>query len=199
MKAYVPEDYPAGALVTCVDADDPDTGENGRISYRLVDSTRKSINASSEAPFFIDSATGCIRLMWTNGASKQRKSTPSYLELILDYERQPFYNLTVELTDFGKPRSLKNICNVFVEVIDVNENRYPPKFQNFGDLGDEEDEPIFAVEAEIYENEVAPTFVKQLKAFDPDASANMVSNFLNYNKVIGSSEGREKIGTFYTG
>lgn len=175
LKAYVPEDYPPGALVTCVDADDPDTGENGRISYRLVDSGRRSINASSDAPFFIDAATGCIRLAWTtHSGAKQRKPVPNFSELVLDYERQPFYNLTVELADFGNPRPLKSVCSVFVEVVDVNENRFPPKFVSYGDFGIDEEEPIFAVEAEIYENEPAPTFVKQLKAIDPDASGNVV-------------------------
>ena len=97
----IPEDVPAQAIVTSINAFDPDTGMGGRLRYKFTETVKK---------FKIDSETGIIRV---------RRP--------LDYERKMFYNLTVEVVDRGNP-SLSSRAHVIIKIADVNENNLPPKF-----------------------------------------------------------------------
>uniref|UniRef100_A0A914UQL5 Uncharacterized protein n=1 Tax=Plectus sambesii TaxID=2011161 RepID=A0A914UQL5_9BILA len=109
-KVQIAEDWPQGALLTCVGAEDVDAGENGRLSFEL-DSTR----SDKDLPFRIDAKSGCVFI-----------DSPQPL----DFEKRPLYNLTVEVSDNGQPQ-FSTICSLLVELIDVNENLHPPVFDDF--------------------------------------------------------------------
>lgn len=64
-------------MLTCVGADDPDAGDNSRLSFEL-DSTR----SEKDLPFRIDATSGCVFI-----------DSPQPL----DFEKRPVYNLTVEV------------------------------------------------------------------------------------------------------
>ncbi|XP_064636197.1 protocadherin Fat 1-like isoform X4 [Lineus longissimus] len=98
----VREDLPIGAVVTILSAHDPDMNEGGLLTYKLLRGTFDK--------FDIDRQTGVIRI-----ADK------------LDYETQQLYNITGLARDHGKP-SMSVTCQIIIEVIDVNENMYAPKF-----------------------------------------------------------------------
>ncbi|VDK18559.1 unnamed protein product [Anisakis simplex] len=107
----IPEDYPNGALVTCIAAFDADIGENARITYGFDTIFDKS---SSQLPFRIQPDTGCIFIDST---------------VPLDFETRPLYNITVEAMDNGQP-TFSTVCRLVVELIDVNENAHPPIFSD---------------------------------------------------------------------
>ena len=98
------EDLPVGTMVGFVDAYDPDLYQGGQITY--------SIDYGAEDMFFIDKFTGAIKI------KKQ-----------LDYETKQLYNLTVLAIDGGSP-SLVSVSSFIVEVLDVNENQHPPRFDS---------------------------------------------------------------------
>uniref|UniRef100_A0A0R3RMF6 Cadherin n=1 Tax=Elaeophora elaphi TaxID=1147741 RepID=A0A0R3RMF6_9BILA len=133
----IPEDYPNNALLTCVAAWDPDEGENGQIAYAF-DST---IETPVTLPFRIQEDTGCIFIN-TNDP--------------FDFETINLYNLSVEARDNGEPM-LSSICTVLVEFSDVNENLFPPLFDDI------------ARETTVYENMPIWTEVFALNAVDPDS------------------------------
>ena len=75
----------------------------------------------------------------------------------VDYEQQDVYNLTVMVSDKGTP-ALTSYANVIITILDVNENNVAPNFIG-GDL----------LEATVYENQPAITFVMRVTASDPDS------------------------------
>ncbi|XP_035418846.1 protocadherin beta-15-like [Cygnus atratus] len=91
------ENAPMGSVVLSVLATDPDVGLNGDISYRF-----SQLVGESHLPFTIDSMSGEIRV-----------AKP------LDFEDAQKYELSVRATDGG---GLSGMCNVMVEVVDVNDN-----------------------------------------------------------------------------
>uniref|UniRef100_A0AAF5PQC7 Cadherin domain-containing protein n=2 Tax=Wuchereria bancrofti TaxID=6293 RepID=A0AAF5PQC7_WUCBA len=136
-KIIIPEDYPNNALLTCVAAWDPDEGKNGEVVYTF-DIT---VETSLTLPFRIEENTGCIFV---------NTDEP------FDFETINRYNLSVEAMDNGEPM-LSSICTVLVEFSDVNENLFPPLFDDI------------AREATVYENMPLWTEVLALKAIDPDS------------------------------
>jgi protocadherin Fat 1/2/3 len=96
------EDLPVGAVVAILSAHDPDRGQGGVVTYKLLRGTFDK--------FDIDRQTGVIRI-----ADK------------LDYETQQLYNITGVARDHGRP-SMSVTCQIIIEIIDVNENMYTPKF-----------------------------------------------------------------------
>ncbi|XP_046891285.1 protocadherin Fat 3a isoform X1 [Hypomesus transpacificus] len=88
------------ALLTRIQASDPDEGSSRRVLYSLADSAGGS--------FSIDQTTGIV-----------------VLERSLDREQQPSYLITVRASDQGSPR-LSSLANVTVTVLDINDN--PPVF-----------------------------------------------------------------------
>ncbi|VDN03543.1 unnamed protein product [Thelazia callipaeda] len=139
-KVIIPEDYPNNALLTCAVAWDTDEGRNAEIVYTF-DSTVDS--SSAALPFRIQEDTGCI---FTN------ISEP------FDFETVQSYSLSVEVMDNGEPM-LSSICKVIVELSDVNENLFPPMFDDI------------AQETTIHENMPIWTEVLALHAVDPDDSS----------------------------
>ena len=123
------EDLPLGSVVGFVDASDPDLYQGGEVAFSLdgdVDT------------FHIDSVSGAVKI---------RKE--------LDYETKQLYNLTVVAMDGGSP-SLVSLATFIVEVLDVNENIYPPIFDSF------------YVEAAVPENMPVGSLVTKVAAKDFD-------------------------------
>ncbi|KAM9311065.1 protocadherin Fat 2 [Gastrophryne carolinensis] len=93
----VPENSPTGTLVLSITAQDQDKGKDGEIRYSIKDATDLSI-------FRIDEETGSIRT-----------------EAPLDRESVARYWLTVFATDSGTV-PLFSVAEVYIEVVDVNDN-----------------------------------------------------------------------------
>ena len=98
--SQIPEDADIGSLVLTVSARDWDSGENGRVSYSLVD---------SDGFFKINPVTGEIRTL--------KK---------LDSETRVKHDLTVMARDHGTPPR-RSLMTLTIAVTDVNDNA--PKFQ----------------------------------------------------------------------
>ncbi|XP_067103311.1 protocadherin Fat 2 [Osmerus mordax] len=130
-KIKVPEDIPVGTVLVWVESYDLDLGNGSQISYNLKD--------SENGAFFLDASTGFLTL-----------------EKELDFERRQFFNLTVRAVDYGLPQSLSSSCYVEIEVLDVNENLYPPSFS------------MFVYEASVMEDAEVGTSVLTLTASDRD-------------------------------
>ncbi|MBZ3882355.1 Protocadherin Fat 3 [Sciurus carolinensis] len=90
------------ALLTRVQAVDPDIGINRKVVYSLAD--------SANGFFSIDSSSGII-----------------VLEQHLDREQQSSYNITVRATDQSPGQSLSSFATVTITVLDINDN--PPVFE----------------------------------------------------------------------
>ncbi|XP_046644672.1 fat-like cadherin-related tumor suppressor homolog isoform X5 [Daphnia pulicaria] len=130
------EDMPVGAVVALVEASDPDLGLGGVVRYSLASSYASEIVDQ----FSIDKVTGTVRLA--------RR---------LDFEDRSVYNLTVRAKDRGSP-SLSSEAYLAVEVVDVNENLYAPRFEDF------------VTEASVRENAPPGTLVAKVTATDADPS-----------------------------
>uniref|UniRef100_A0A8C6IVV0 Uncharacterized protein n=1 Tax=Melopsittacus undulatus TaxID=13146 RepID=A0A8C6IVV0_MELUD len=102
----VPEDLPVGTILLFLEAFDSDAGSGGEVKYNLIN--------DEEMMFHVDKLTGALRL-----------------EKELDYEKKDSYNLTVQVSDGGKPFSRSSLCHLEVNIIDVNENLHPPRFASF--------------------------------------------------------------------
>lgn len=155
----VREDIPIGTHLMRISAFDQDENESGEIRYSIFDTENNT--------FIIDELTGNIRL---------HKS--------LDYEKIQLYNLTIMASDEGKP-SLSTSTYLIIEIEDVNENYYPPKFPDFYDT------------ATVQENMPIGTFVKKITAYDQD-NPNLP---LIYQIIGGDGLGRFTIdsnGNIYT-
>ena len=94
---HVLENAPEGSVVLRVVANDADEGFNGDISYQFSQSV-----GHRHSLFTINSKTGEI------GIAKP-----------LDFETEKKHKLTVQAVDGG---GLSSMCNVIVEVLDVNDN-----------------------------------------------------------------------------
>ncbi|XP_067423513.1 protocadherin Fat 2 [Emydura macquarii macquarii] len=102
----VPEDLPLGTILLFLEAFDPDASSGGDVKYSLIDEEGRT--------FHVDRLTGALRV-----------------EKELDYEKRDLYNLTVQVSDGGRPISRSSFCHVTVEVLDVNENVHAPRFASF--------------------------------------------------------------------
>ncbi|KAL3879171.1 hypothetical protein ACJMK2_031480 [Sinanodonta woodiana] len=143
------EDLPIGTVVNTVTAEDLDLGSNGEVLYKLV---------YGDDYFEIDEETGTIRIA-------QR----------LDYETRQVHNISVRAQDGGNP-PLTSTCFINVEIVDVNENLYPPEFDSF-----------FA-QGYVNENEPVGTTVMFIHARDPDSSEE--DDLITYSLRDGSGLGR---------
>ncbi|KAM7338028.1 hypothetical protein ACRRTK_004147 [Alexandromys fortis] len=100
--ACVYENTATKALLTRVQAVDPDVGINRKVVYSLED--------SASGVFSIDSSSGVI-----------------ILEQPLDREQQSSYNISVRATDQSPGQSLSSLASVTITVLDINDN--PPVFE----------------------------------------------------------------------
>ncbi|KAG5269346.1 hypothetical protein AALO_G00200980 [Alosa alosa] len=101
-QVTLPEHSPTGSAVITVTATDKDTGENGKISYRVMSSTRDI--------FYIDPNNGTL---FINQRAEFHSERPSIL-------------VVIEAQDGGSP-PLSAFTTVQVRVSDVNDNA--PMFQ----------------------------------------------------------------------
>ncbi|XP_053312519.1 protocadherin Fat 3 [Spea bombifrons] len=100
--ASVYENTVTKALLTRVQANDPDVGINRKVVYSLAD--------SAGGYFAVDSLSGII-----------------ILDQPLDRELQSTYNITVKASDLSPVMTLSSFCVVTILVLDVNDN--PPIFE----------------------------------------------------------------------
>jgi hypothetical protein len=86
-----------------IEAYDPDSGENGRLTYEILTN-------DTSFPFYIDENTGML-----------------YCLKSLDREKQDRYDFDVIARDHGSPISLSSKIHVRINVNDINDNK--PKFE----------------------------------------------------------------------
>ncbi|KAH8411154.1 hypothetical protein KR222_008786, partial [Zaprionus bogoriensis] len=130
----VREDVPRGTVVAVIEAVDIDIGLNSEILYSLKE------DIQGESLFSIDKNSGAIRT-----------------EAYLNYENIQVHNLLLSAIDCGNP-SLTTDIPIVVEIIDVNENRFSPEFEDF----------IF--EGNVKENMPKGTLVMNITARDLDGT-----------------------------
>ncbi|XP_030643540.1 protocadherin Fat 1a isoform X2 [Chanos chanos] len=109
-RVKVREDLPIGTVIMWLEAHDPDVGASSQVRYSLID--------NGDGKFEVDKLSGAVRIVQN-----------------LDYEKKQVYNLMARAKDKGKPMSLSSTCHIEVDVVDVNENLYRPKFPSFVDKG----------------------------------------------------------------
>ncbi|KAM4566806.1 protocadherin-16-like isoform 1-T2 [Odontesthes bonariensis] len=96
-QVTVSEHFPAGSAVITVTATDCDSGENGKITYKVMSST--------QGVFYIDPSNGTL-----------------FIRQKLDFDfDHPSILVVIEARDQGTP-SLSSIATVQVQVSDVNDN-----------------------------------------------------------------------------
>ncbi|XP_073418999.1 protocadherin-16 [Dendrobates tinctorius] len=93
---WLSEDLPMGSTALYLVAQDPDLGENGRISYQLT-------GGNEEGRFQIHPSTGALSVVRA-----------------LDREETSGYNLTVIVMDYGSPR-LSSTQTLSISVLDMND------------------------------------------------------------------------------
>ncbi|KXJ79852.1 hypothetical protein RP20_CCG027757 [Aedes albopictus] len=150
----VSESTPSNSQIMQVTAVDADTGNNARLTYRILGddqrprsgkSTSKPSEASNSEIFGIFPNSGWI-----------------YLRTKLDREDQERYNITVIVSDNGVP-TLTATTHVIVSVLDANDNN-----------------PIFAkqlYEFQIEENMRRGSVIGLITATDADAGINAVVRY----------------------
>ncbi|KAK7925946.1 hypothetical protein WMY93_008256 [Mugilogobius chulae] len=113
-QVTLPEHTPAGSAVVTVTATDRDSGDNGRITYRVMSSTQEG--------FYIDPNNEQCSVPGGAGLPDCRTLL---LAEGLDFEMRPLYNLTVVVSDRGVPQRSSSVAAV-ITIGDVNDN--PPVF-----------------------------------------------------------------------
>lgn len=133
LKEYnirIREDIPVHTVVAITTATDLDSGPGGDVLYSLSDDIDHS--------FKIDKYTGTIRTIKA-----------------LDFEERQIHSLTIRAVDRGTP-SISSETSVIIEIIDVNENRFAPQFDDF------------VLSGSVAENQPAGTHVMAVTAKDAD-------------------------------
>ncbi|CAH1977280.1 unnamed protein product [Acanthoscelides obtectus] len=127
-NASVMEEEAPPLLVVKVSATDADSGENARVTYKLLD--------DFDGTFEIDGETGEI-----------------YTSTRLDREDIPSYELTVEAVDEGIPQ-LSGTATVTVTVLDKNDN--PPRFTRLYSVNVTENAEIgsFVIRVTSYDQDI---------------------------------------------
>ncbi|XP_076023905.1 LOW QUALITY PROTEIN: protocadherin-16-like, partial [Genypterus blacodes] len=96
-QVTLPEHTPAGSAVVTVTATDRDSGENGKITYRVTSSTQEG--------FYIDPNNGTLFI------SQKAEFDPE----------RPSVNIVIEARDGGSP-VLSSLTTIQVQISDVNDN-----------------------------------------------------------------------------
>uniref|UniRef100_A0A3Q2Y6Q4 Protocadherin 1 gamma 31 n=1 Tax=Hippocampus comes TaxID=109280 RepID=A0A3Q2Y6Q4_HIPCM len=101
-NVYLKENGVAGSILYSVSANDPDAGENAKVSYSIVDSKVHDVSVSSYV--YVNSENGSIFSMHS-----------------FDYEKVKVFRVQVEAKDQGSP-SLSSNATVHVFILDQNDN-----------------------------------------------------------------------------
>uniref|UniRef100_A0A8C4SHV9 Cadherin domain-containing protein n=1 Tax=Erpetoichthys calabaricus TaxID=27687 RepID=A0A8C4SHV9_ERPCA len=142
------ENCSIGSLVLKMNASDLDEGSNGEIIYSFDSSVKNKVDDVFELDIYSGEITENLYSLKT--ISK------------LDRESVSQYNITILAKDFGSP-SLSSHKNVFVTLIDVNDN--PPKFL--------QDPYVFYIE----ENNIPGASILAVSAVDADANENAIVTY----------------------
>jgi hypothetical protein len=100
----IKENNPVNTTLTRIEAFDPDSDENGRVTYSLIAN-------ETYLPFHIDSRTGVIICLQT-----------------FDREQRVDYRFEIVARDHGYPTSLSSTMPIRVTIDDVNDHR--PRFEH---------------------------------------------------------------------
>lgn len=145
----IPENVPSNITVFTIVATDEDSGDFGSIKY--------SLKGFGSEKFYVDEDTGEVGVSSSCGhastdeSSELDSSLTDEEILCLDYESTPTYSLTYDARDGGgKTTSV----NLFIEIVDVNDN--PPQFVK----------DFFS--CELYENDQVISPALTVRAFDAD-------------------------------
>ena len=141
--AVIPEDTPTGSTLIYIGASDRDINHNANITFSLSD--------TFGGTFAVGERDGVLSLTKT-----------------LDYESAQSYRLFVSAQDDGS-RSLSSSSEVFIEVVDLNDN--PPLFNS----------STYSVS--IPENAILGTEIFQIPATDADSTSN---GELRYSILFGN-------------
>ena len=90
-------------FLTQIEAFDPDSGENGRLTYEILSN-------ETALPFYIDENTGML-----------------YCAKSLDREKRDRYDFYVLARDHGYPLNLSSKIHIRIDINDLND--HPPKFE----------------------------------------------------------------------
>jgi len=149
------------------EATDQDDGDNGKLTYSLLEDKQES--SSLLPPFEIDRDSGVLSV-----------------DGIVDREKVDFYRFTVHVSDSGTP-PLKNQVNVVVHLQDINDNA--PQFEpdiNKNVSYTKDNKTMFSVS--IPKKSPAGTFLIQVQARDADAdlksNANVSYNLDSHQKLF---------------
>ncbi|XP_019750606.1 protocadherin gamma-A9-like [Hippocampus comes] len=115
-KVDVPENSPTGTLITAVSAKDADAGLNGDVTYSIPHFTKEE-----EQLFNVNMKTGEIKI----GGK-------------LDFEKSKSYELNVQASDHG---GYTDTCQVFINIIDENDNVPTIKVMSFSQSIPEDSSP----------------------------------------------------------
>ncbi|MCJ8739590.1 hypothetical protein PDJAM_G00048940 [Pangasius djambal] len=171
------EDAAVGSSVLQVAATDQDEGANADIRYFLDEGTPFQIDPKADS----STANGNISVSILGGNEQGHfevhTSPVPNLSLIkvasvLDRERISSYNLTVSVSDNGKPVARSSFASLVIFVNDIND--HPPIFQ----------EAVYRVD--ISEDVPKGSYIKGVSATDGDSGQN--AN-LRYSLVSGNSLG----------
>lgn len=116
-----------------MNATDLDTGNNARITYRIVDAGADNASLTSSSQLHVPSASSSSSSSTASSSSDLAQhfgifpnSGWIYLRAALDRESRDRYELTVLATDNGTPAAHAR-ARVLVRVLDANDN--DPRFQ----------------------------------------------------------------------
>ncbi|XP_018422191.1 PREDICTED: protocadherin gamma-B1-like [Nanorana parkeri] len=99
---YIPENNLPGASIYSIQASDPDTGDNAKITYSILSKNKEDILLSSYLSINIE--TGAL-----------------YAQRSFDYEKQKEFILQVTAMDHGSP-SLNSSIKLIIHIVDKNDN-----------------------------------------------------------------------------
>ncbi|CAF0828535.1 unnamed protein product [Rotaria sp. Silwood1] len=154
IKLYLNESLPINSLILSISIIDRDSGDNGRVTWKL--------NESSLIPFEL------IRLTENTGELRTKN--------FLDYEYISEYNLILEAHDHGRPLSKLTYLNIFIIIIDENDNK--PKFQD--------NHMIATINEHVKFNNPYGYEIFHLHAYDYDQGLNgeIIYSIINNNEKI---------------
>ncbi|XP_077433280.1 protocadherin alpha-5-like isoform X12 [Vanacampus margaritifer] len=146
---FVKENSPAGTVIYTLSADDPDVGENAKISFSLMNVNHKDDIVRSNIN--INSDSGDIVALQS-----------------FDYENLKTFQFKVQATDSGVPPLSSNVTvNVFI--LDENDNR-PTVLAPYSEHGSVNSESIpYSAEAGY--------FVAKIRAVDADSGYNALLSY----------------------